>query len=167
MEGVVIIVGDLAAFGRTQVEYDWCLRALHCQKDVAKQESSLTLKDSKWDTASPKVELRDINKPRYCRKPRRVSSLVNYVAKCILNVSTIINDLTKKDTPLMWLNSQKITFDMIKDIITRVPVLIYYDQLKELTLENYTCEYSSYIHPHSIQQTNCILKPSPFRRRTS
>lgn len=37
----------------------------------------------------------------------------------------------------MWSNSQKITFDMI----TIAPVLAYYNPLKGMTCENYTCEY--------------------------
>lgn len=41
----------------------------------------------------------------------------------------------------MWSNAQKITFDMVKDMITMAPVLAYYNLLKELTCENYTCEY--------------------------
>ena len=40
-----------------------------------------------------------------------------------------------------WLESQQSAFNMAKDLISRAPVLSYYDPLKGLTLENDTCKY--------------------------
>ena len=57
-----------------------------------------------------------------------------------------------------WSESLQSAFNMAKDLISRAPVLSYYDPLKELTLENDACKYG--LGAALIQEEQPVTKAS-------
>ena len=52
-----------------------------------------------------------------------------------------ITQLLKKDVTYTWSNSQNTSFRRIKTELTKAPTLQFYDQTKELLMENNASEY--------------------------
>jgi hypothetical protein len=50
-------------------------------------------------------------------------------------------NLLKKDVPWNWSAEQQKAFEMAKQLTTTAPVLVFYDPVKPLTLENDASEY--------------------------
>ena len=64
--------------------------------------------------------------------------MVNYLAKFAPNLAEVTNPfrlLLKKESDFIWDESQTWAFNKVKQLITDVPVLEYYDPNKELVLE--------------------------------
>ena len=64
--------------------------------------------------------------------------MAKYLAKFAPNLSDVtapMRDLLKKDTECVWDMRQETGFTRMKDIVTRSPVLAFYDPKKELTLQ--------------------------------
>jgi hypothetical protein len=75
---------------------------------------------------------------------RRFLGLVNYLAKFLSNLSDVIQplrNLMKKDVPWTWSKTQDQAFLKVKEMVSNTPVLAFYDQKKELVLENDASEY--------------------------
>jgi hypothetical protein len=74
----------------------------------------------------------------------RFRGMVNYVGKFMPNLSTVmqpLHNLSKKDVPWNWSESEDGAFEKVKVMICQTPVLAFYDPNKELTVENDACEY--------------------------
>ena len=67
-----------------------------------------------------------------------ILGIANYLTKFAPNPSDItapMRDLLKKDIEFLWDSQQEIAFNKMKEVITKIPVLAFYDPKKELTLE--------------------------------
>ena len=67
-----------------------------------------------------------------------ILGMANYLTKFTPNLSDItapMRDLLKKDFEFLWDSQQEIAFNKMKEVITKAPVLAFYDSKKELTLE--------------------------------
>ena len=67
-----------------------------------------------------------------------ILGMVNYLAKFAPNLSSItapMRDLLRKDIEFVWDAQQDMAFAKMKEIITKAPVLAFYDPNKPLTLQ--------------------------------
>ena len=72
----------------------------------------------------------------------RLLGVVNYLAKFVPNMSTItkpIRELLRSDVEFQWGDAQKNAFQEVKDVLTKAPVLAYYDVTKPVKV---TCDAS-------------------------
>ena len=160
MKGIIIIADDRVVYGTNREEHD---RRLHnllqkCQtigvklnpEKLAIGLDAITFMGHRITNEGIVVDpekvraITDMPIPRTLGDLRKFLGVINYVGKFILNLTTVrkpLQDLTKKDVMWTWSESQQSSFNMTKDLISRVPVLSYYNPLKELTLENDACEY--------------------------
>ena len=91
-------------------------------------------------------------KPTNVKEVQRLVGFVNYLAKFLPQLSTIREPLRKlicKDNKWMWESQQEDTFNMIKDLVTKHPVLTYYDVQKDVTIQ---CDASNYGLGASLMQ---------------
>jgi ABC-type multidrug transport system fused ATPase/permease subunit len=68
---------------------------------------------------------------------QRLLGIVNYIAKFVHYMSTItepIRQLLKNETQFIWTYEQKAAFERIKEILTKDPVLTYFDVTKPVTV---------------------------------
>ena len=68
---------------------------------------------------------------------QRLLGTVNYIAKFVHYMSTItepIRQLLKNETQFIWIYEQKAAFERIKEILTKDPVLTYFDVTKPVTV---------------------------------
>ena len=84
--------------------------------------------------------------PAPCDKEgvRRFLGFIQYLAKFIPNLSEVdapLRELIHKDTLFYWGKPQQESFDKLKELCTRQPVLKYYNPEQELTIQ---CDASSY-----------------------
>ena len=104
-------------------------------------------KISSQGLSSDPEKVRAINEmpaPTNVDELRRYLGIVNYLNKFIPNSATVLaplQNLSKKDVPWNWSESQQNAYDQIKTLLTTAPVLSFYDPNKELTLENDASEY--------------------------
>ena len=71
-------------------------------------------------------------------EPQTILGMTNYLAKFAPNLSNVtapMCDLLKKETEFVWDAQQKAALTRLKDIVTKNPVLAFYDPSKELTLQ--------------------------------
>ena len=80
------------------------------------------------------------NMPKPTCKQETLSLLgfVNYLAKFLPRLSEIahpIRELTTKNRSFVWSNQHDEAFEEIKTLVTRHPVLKYYDMTAEVTIQ--------------------------------
>ena len=79
-----------------------------------------------------------MNPPTDVAGVRRILGTVNYLAKFLPRLSQIsepLRQLTKKENPFIWDNTHDEAFTTIKSLITKPPVLKYYDPASPLVLQ--------------------------------
>jgi len=89
------------------------------------------------------MRMDSVKAPQNIDELRRFLGMVNYVMKFIPNLAGVLyplHNLLKKDVEWNWSSAQQEAFDKVKLLITKTPVLAFYDPRKELTLENDACE---------------------------
>ena len=72
----------------------------------------------------------------------RMLGIVNYLAKFVPNMSTItkpIRELLRGDVEFQWGEAQEKAFQEVKDVLTKAPILAYYDVRKPAKV---TCDAS-------------------------
>ena len=75
---------------------------------------------------------------------RRFLGMCNYLSKYLphmADVSEPLRNLMKKNVPWSWAKPQADSFNKLKDLVTKAPVLAYFDTDKEVTLENDASDY--------------------------
>ena len=97
----------------------------------------LTADGLKADPKKVKAVL-NMPKPTNVKEIQRLVGFVNYLAKFLPQLSTVCEPLPKrtcKDNKWMWESQQEEAFNMIKDLVTKHPVLTYYDVQKDVTIQ--------------------------------
>ena len=77
-------------------------------------------------------------KPKNVKEVQRLVGFVNYLAKFLPQLSTVFEPLRKlmcKGNKWMWESQQEEVFNTIKDLVTKHPVLAYYDVQKYVTIQ--------------------------------
>ncbi|RUS68938.1 hypothetical protein EGW08_023301 [Elysia chlorotica] len=88
--------------------------------------------------------IRDFPPPTCLTEVRRLLGMAQYLSRYIRHLTDDlhpIHNLTKKNVPFLWSESQEKAFLAIKSKIVDSPCLVIYDPHKELTLENDASEY--------------------------
>ena len=151
MKGTDIIADDLVVYGMKQ-EYDRWLYELfqkcrnlreirdrpkrHYFHGASHQQGGYSV----WPRSEPSLT---------CQYHRLLETGAHFSAWSTLlenlfqtsQVLMPLYDLTKKYATWTWSESQLVTFDMARDLISTAPVPSYYDPDKETTLENNAWEY--------------------------
>lgn len=146
LEGVEIIMDDILVHGRTEAEHDHRLKTVlqRCR------EANLKLNPNKIKLKTKQVEyighvltengihtdqqkvtaVEKFPVPQNKTELQRFLGMINYLGKFIPNLSTItepLRVLLEKDTDFSWEKRQHESFQKLKDLVARAPVLKYYD----------------------------------------
>lgn len=154
IQGVVTIVDDILVYGSTRLEHDLNLRRVLDRSrhkgirfNVDKLEVGVTevryfghlLTSSGLKPDPNKVSaIHDMKPPKNQGELETFLGLVNYLAKFAPNVSEVtapLRQLLIKTNEFVWDTPQSQAFNRVKDIITKSPVLAYFDPQKQLTLQ--------------------------------
>jgi hypothetical protein len=160
LPGVVCIADDVIIHGKTLEEHDARLEGFlqRCQQKGMKlnpDKMELQLKEITFmghritenglHSDPEKVRaIIEMPAPTNVEELRRYLGVVNYLGKFLPNVTEILKplqNLLKKDVPWMWSSSQEAAIANVKKLVTKAPVLSFYDPDKELILENDASEY--------------------------
>ena len=158
LDAVETNVDDILVWGATIQEHDERLMKTlqRCQeinltlnrekcefrvKEVIYIGHKLTAEEVKPD--EQKVEaIKRVPPPEDKKGTERLLGVVNYLAKFVPNMSTItkpIRELLRSDVEFQWGDVQKNAFQEVKDVLTKAPVLAYYDVTKPVKV---TCDAS-------------------------
>ena len=86
--------------------------------------------------------IKQIPSPEDKKGIERMLGIVNYLAKFVPNMSTItkpIRELLRGDVEFQWGEAQEKAFQEVKDVLTKAPILAYYDVRKPAKV---TCDAS-------------------------
>ena len=178
LPGLETDIDDILVWGTTQEEHDSRLNAVlkRCE-DV-----NLTLNRDKWVFGASEVsyighilsangvqpdplKVKAITNmlPPYDKKGvERLLGTINYLAKFIPSMSTItkpIRDLLKSEVIFEWREPQEKAFHRVKEVLSKQPVLTYFDVTKLVTI---SCDASQSGLGAAIMQEN---KPVAFASR--
>ena len=97
---------------------------------------------------------------------RSVVGMVNYLGRFVPNLQSImkpINDLLKSDVEFVWGSSQSEAFNKVKTLLTKAPVLSFFDPKLPTVL---SCDASSYgVGSVLMQDHDGQLRPIAFASR--
>ena len=82
--------------------------------------------------------------PRSKEDVHRLLGMVQYLGKCLLNMSTQdvpLREVIKKEVDFFWLEAQQHSWEKLKGLCSKMPVQAHYNAAKELTIQ---CDASSY-----------------------
>jgi hypothetical protein len=145
LDGVVAIVDDILVYGRTKEEHNRNLHAM-LQRSCTVSATEviyfghlLTATGIKPDPQKI-LAIKEMEPPKNCAELETVLEMVNYLAKfapSLSNANARLRQLLKQSSELLWDKQHDISFQNVKDLITREPgpVLAYYDPEKELKLK--------------------------------
>jgi len=88
--------------------------------------------------------IKGLERPHDVKSLQRVLGIFGYCRKFILNYAALtvpLTDLLKKDQPWVWGKSQQDSFDRLKELFTKDPVLAQPDFGKEFELETDASDY--------------------------
>ncbi|CAB3992300.1 Hypothetical predicted protein [Paramuricea clavata] len=158
LEGVETDVDDILVWGATVEEHDerlmntlqrceeinLTLNKEKCEfrvKEVTYIGHKLTREGVKPDEQKVKA-IKQMPPPEDKKGVERLLGTVNYLAKFIPNMSTImqpIREVMKSGVEFHWGGAQEKAFQEVKELLTKAPVLAYYDVKKPVTV---TCDAS-------------------------
>jgi len=151
--GVETDIDDILVWGGNQEEHDSRLAAVLKQCE----EINLTLNQDKCLFGVPELTyvghilnaegvkpdlakvraIKDMPAPSDKKGVERLLGKINYLSKFNPNMSTIthpVQSLLKSDTNFEWKEPQEKAFQEIKDILSKHPVLAYFDVTKPVTI---------------------------------
>lgn len=154
LTGVVTIMDDILVYGSTRSEHDKNLRQVLNRS----RERGIRLNEEKLEVGVTEVRyfghlltssglkpdpakvsaIHDMKPPQNQAELETFLGLVNYLAKFAPNISDVtapLHQLLVKANEFVWDAPQSQAFGKVKDIITKSPVLAYYDPNKPLTLQ--------------------------------
>ena len=159
LEGVQVITDDILIFGETEEIHNKRLEAVL----VRAREMNLKLNPNKSKINKAEVEyvghvlskeglkpnpnriqaIIDMPEPTDKQAVQRFLGMMNYVAKFIPNLSETakpLRVLLAKETAWHWDDQHKQSFQKLKELLTKAPVLRYYDVNKQIVLQVDACK---------------------------
>ena len=153
LEGVETDIDDILVWGSSKKEHDERLRKVlqRCEeinltlnkekcefgvKEVTYIGHKLSAKGVEPDAEKVRA-IQDMPAPTDKKGVERLLGTINYLAKFIPNVSEVtapIRELIRKDTVFTWSHTQQSAFNKIKSILSKSPVLTYYDVTKPVVV---------------------------------
>lgn len=154
VNGVVAIVDDVLVYGRTLDEHNRNLRNVLTRarmkgirfnpdkcvigvQEVPYFGHILCASGLKPDPGKVS-SIVDMQPPRDRGELETVLGMVNYLTKFAPNLADItapMRSLLRRDTEFIWDSAQNSAFEKVKEVITKSPVLSFYDPKKPLTLQ--------------------------------
>ena len=153
IDGVEVVVDDLLIWGETEEQHDSRLekvlqRAQQRNLKLNKDKSQIKCKEIHYvghiisrDGLKPdpkKVEaIINMNAPKDKEEVQRFLGMTTYLAKFLPNYSQVaapLRILLEKGTEWHWSHQQETSFQELKKLITRTPVLKSYDPQKPTTI---------------------------------
>ena len=150
----ILVYGEGDALGEAEKDHDANLRALmtRCrekqlklnkqklnfkQTEVSFMGHLITTNGLKPDPAKVKA-VTEMPSPTDIAGVKRFLGFVNYLSKFLPHLSDVcdpLRQLTKKEVEWCWLEIHETAVKRIKEMVTSKPVLRYFDDKKELTLQ--------------------------------
>ena len=182
LPGVLCMMDDLIIFGESSEEHDVRVRAVSRRLE----DSGVTLNFEKCEFAKSNITylihvvsadeirtdpskmraIKQMQQPKYVGDIRRFLGMANQLGKFIPNLSTVtqpLRDLLQKKNQWTWGPSQQRTFDLVKDELSKTPVLALYDPNRETTV---SADASSYgLGAVLRQRTDGTLRPVTYASR--
>lgn len=145
-KGVVCMMDDILVVGRTKVEHDRRLEEVL----AAIERSGMTLNKDKCEFGVKEVKflghllneegiridpdkekaIREMPAPTGLKSLKRFLAMVNYLGRfspLLSELEVPLRDLERKKNDWCWTDRQQVSFDKVKDAITRSPVLALFD----------------------------------------
>jgi hypothetical protein len=180
LEGVETDVDDILVWGASVEEHDERLMNTlqRCEeinltlnkekyefrvKEVTSIDHKLTRNGVKPDEQKVKA-IKQMPPPEDKKGVERLHGTVNYLAKFIPNMSTImqpIREVMKSGVEFQWGGAQEKAFQEVKEILTKTPVLAYYDVKKPVTV---TCDASKSGFRAALLQDDKQMRKLGMRR---
>ena len=153
IEGVMNMSDDILISGRTQKDHDRVLHAVLSRL----RDNDLTLNKEKCEFSTDKLEffghvfsragispdpkkvsaIVDMTAPTNPSEVRSLLGMTNFCARFIPNYSTIsapLRQLIKQDVPWSWTAEHDNALQQLRDILTRDPVVAYFDPSQQTTV---------------------------------
>ncbi|CAC5364689.1 unnamed protein product [Mytilus coruscus] len=153
LKGVETDIDDILVWGTTRKEHDDRLRSVlnRCQEvglTLNAEKCKFRVKEVTYightlsaDGVRPDQEkiraIKEMPAPTDKKEVQRLLGTINYLAKFVPNMSAVtepIRKLLKEEHEFIWTHGQQQAFEKLKDIITKNPVLSFYDVSKPVTV---------------------------------
>ena len=182
LPGVLCMMDDIIIFGESSEEHDARVRAVF----RGLEDNSVTPNFEKCEFAKSSITylehvvsadgiradpskvraIKQMQQPKDIGDIRRFLGMVNQLGKFIPNLSSVtqpLRDLLQKWNQLTWGPSQQRAFDLVKDELSKTPVLALYDPNRETTV---SADESSYgLGAVVRQRTTGTLRPVSYASR--
>jgi hypothetical protein len=160
LEGVVALVDDVLVYGQKREEHDIILRSVLKRS----QEKGIKLNKDKREVGVTRFKyfghvltadgvgpdpnkvsaIIDMKPPKNKSELETLLGIVKYLTNFAPNLSEItspLRALLAKDVEFCWDDLQKQAFKKVKEVITKSPVLAYFDPQKLTTLQHDASKY--------------------------
>ncbi|CAC5383949.1 unnamed protein product [Mytilus coruscus] len=153
LKGVETDIDDILVWGTTRQEHNDRLRSVlnRCQEvglTLNAEKCKFRVKEVTYightlsaDGVRPDQEkiraIKEMPAPTDKKGVQRLLGTINYLAKFVPNMSAVtepIRKLLKEEHEFIWTHEQQQAFEKLKDIITKNPVLSFYDVSKPVTV---------------------------------
>lgn len=160
LSGVLCIADDIVIHGKTKEQHDQNLEnflARCMEKGIKLNKNKFELRMKEITFMGHRVTqeglksdpekiraIQDMPRPANVCELQRFLGMVNYLAKFVQNMTSVLHplhNLLKADTTWIWSDTQEAAFMEIKDMLTKAPVLAFYNPAEDLVLENDASEY--------------------------
>ena len=141
--GVEVLIDDILVYGATKQEHDKNLRALlqRCKdKNLKLNAEKMQISVDKVNYFGHVLSAKGVEiDPRKSKKELETFlGTVNYLSKFSPNLAEVVSPLRKlvhKSTQFVWDTNMEEAFKKTKDLISKSPVLSYFDVNKDVTLQ--------------------------------
>ena len=154
LEGVEPIADDILIWGNSKEEYEARQKAMlqrsrekgiklnkeKCKFGLTEVKffGHILSKDGLKADPSKLEAIKKMPKPSNKAELESVLGMLNYLSRYAPKLSELtapLRELTKQNAIFKWDESMDCVFDKVKDVITRSPILAYYDPQKDVTIQ--------------------------------